>query len=582
MSDLTRPSEKQTLRREPKVDQSQQESDKITAKRRNKPRKDNEVKKDNVPKTKIPEAANDSDYSNQESLAESQLQIGAEQLISLRQENANSSELTDIASGISTKLTDLSQRLKEKQQAANSSAEVPDITTTSDVLVDRQNNGASESNNQLPAPVAESEKPSNSLIEPPKADGEVKGAPDAKGAILINAVGAVTSAVTAGFKKSISVVDKISGMLFKYTVTQAVNAAKLALAVLAVVLGIDLLKMAWQAWGEKIMEKFDEWLTTFKGWWDDFVDWTGDFSDMKTAFESMDGSLMGIKNAWQTGDWPALAASIGSAFLTGIKTLEGILARTVSKLIATILNALGFKDAAKSVEAEGLQQYQNMTNNRLSPENQKKLAEEQIKREKSDGLTPTQRGVTSFLPDKWRKNLGLISNDEYSQIQSEKKDQSARANLSYDDQVKSVAAANEAREAVARYKDIASNVNPNNQSDVSKADKYRKEAQDYINSPGLSLTPSIKAELQKQLDSLDTKGNIKNYVKPDKSENSTETQAAKNIKMAEAAKSSTIKQSPAQNTTVNNNIVKSNRTIQLQSPITSTRAPGIFRATGVN
>ncbi|CAL1777032.1 putative tape measure protein [Acinetobacter phage vB_AbaM_DLP1] len=524
------------------------------------------------------------DTNTQEQVGIQRQQLGAANL-SLGIQDLQNQKLEEISastSEISSKLSALSDKLKQKYEAAAPVSEAPiqNADSTSEILANKLN--AKDSSAQAPEPVKivpDEKKPSEDLLSKPS---EVKGAPDNTASMIVGAVKGVQGAITAGFKKTTSIADKISGMLLKYTVTQAVQAAKLALAVFAIIFAIDMLKIAWQVWGDKIMAKFEEWSQTFGKWWDNFKQWSSYFSDMKNSFEGMKGDLMGIRNAWESGDWPALASAIGTAFIDGIKTLSGMLDRVITKLVATLLDKLGFSKAAKAIEAEGLQNYQNMTNNRLSPENQRKLAEEQIRREEKDGLTPTQRGKTSFLPDSWRKNLGLISADEYNQIQAEKKDQNARRGLSHEDNVKAVAATNEAREAIARFKNIADNVNPNNPAQVAEADKYKKEAQQYINSPGLALVPTVKAELQNQLDSYKPKNNVKASVQPDKSTPSKDTQLVQNIKVAEANKVSRSAAQASTTANINTNIVKTNKSYNVQSPITGTRAPGVFKATSVN
>ncbi|EQA7786667.1 hypothetical protein ACX818_001252 [Acinetobacter baumannii] len=503
--------------------------------------------------------------------------------VNVNQENTLN-EISASTAEISAKLSVLSDKLREKYNSTVSASEVPieNADTTSEVLAGKLRDDKPSDDKTLPQLIQVDPKPSNSLLNNSE-ESKVEGAPSTgKFGLLLDGINSLKGAVVGGFKKSIGITDKISSMLLKYSVTQAVQAAKLAAAVFAIILGLDLLRIAWQVWGEKIMAKFEEWSKVFSDWWDGFKEWSSYFKDMKYSFEGMQGDLMGIRNAWESGNWPALAAAIGTAFLDGIKTLSGMIDRVITKLISTLLDKLGFSKAAKAVEAEGLQRYQNMGNNRLDPENQRKLAEEQLRREKNDGLTPTQRGVTSFLPDTWRKNLGLISDDEYGQIQAEKKDQAARKGLSHEDQVKNVAATNEAREAIARYRNIAENVNPNNKSDLEKADKYKKEAQQYINSPGVALTPSVKAELQAQLNSISSKSNIKSKVQPAQSAEAKETQLVKSIKTSEANKAKASQTQPTGTANVQTNIVKTNKSYNIQNPITSTRAPGVFKATGVN
>lgn len=534
-------------------------------------------------KIKLPDmAANDEDNINSEILLndEKKLKESTEHTEQLKNSNDLSAKQVDSLQAISSKLDVLTDKLRLKTEASKADEAV----TTSDVLTEKSNPELVKPDKpaEPKLPVADEPKPSADLLDKKDvASQAVEGAP-VKANPALMALNVIGGTIKAGFKKVISGADRMFSMVFKFSLSQAAQAAKVAAAIGAIVLGIDIMKAVWQKWGADILAAFESFSNVVSEWWNGFTEFMSTFSDLKTAFESMSGSFMAIKNAWETGDWPALAGAIGKSIVNGLKTLEGVLGRVITSLLSKLLNVLGFKDAAKSVEAEGLQRYQNLTNNRLSDENQKKLAEEQLKREKKDGKTPTQRGVTSFLPDTWRKKIGFISGDEYDQIQAEKKDQYARKGLSHEDQVANVAAANEAREAVARFRDVAENVNPNNASQVAKFDKYKKEAQEYVNNAALSKTPTIKAELQNQINSISKLVSPKAAVKPNKSSESRDAQTARNINKAEAAKKSNS--SAASNTTnnVNSTVVKSNKSVNVHAPVTSTRAPGVFGATGVN
>lgn len=538
-------------------------------------------------KVPLQPAANDTLYDGESvEIAKDQLDVQETGVAVQEKQNTLIEDVVEGTNVISTKLTVLSDRLREKYEAANqATTDVPEPVketdkTTSEILGERNKQPEVKTEPELPQIVQTESKPSEDLTS--KGDN-VKGAPGGAAAtMLINGVQGVKSAVTTGFAKSASIADRISGMLFKFTLTQAANAAKIAAAIFLIILGLDVLKAVWTAWGEKIMAKFDEWGAKLSEWWEGLKNWSSYFVDMKDSFEGMQGDLMGIRNAWESGDWPALAKSIGVAFIDGVNTLGGIFDRVITKLLATILDKLGFTNAAKAVEAEGLQRYQNMTNNRLSEENQRKLAEEQLRREKSDKLTPTQRGVTSFLPDSFRNFVGILDNNEMGQIQAEKKDQAARQALSHEDQLKNVAAANEAREAVARLKNVADNANPNNKEQMAKVDKYKKEAEDYINNAALSKTPNVQAELKNQLEALTPKSNVKNNVRPAKSAEANDSQTAKNILALESQKRADAVTAGMNVVNASTNIVKSNKSFNIQAPITSTRAPGVFGATGVN
>ena len=545
------------------------------------------------------EAANDSldeikdqvaDKSADETIAESLTFIDSKMTQSISDNLADSidqrrseGDLIDETKIISAKLSLLVGKLTEMhadaQVEATQREAVKQEPTTSEAL-----SALAERNQPQPqAEVADSlspkeESPSTKLLD----DNKGKSGKElvAKANPVVMGLDKVGGLLKTGFKSSIGVMDKISGMLFKYTATQAIQAAKIAAAIFAIILAVDLIKIYWSVWGEKIMGKLSEWAEIFKGWWDTFTDWASGFSDFKTAFEGMGANLMEIKNAWTSGDFPGLAKAIGNALLTLGKTISGVLTRTLSSVFAALLRKLGFGDAADDMEAFGLRHYQNMTDNRLSDENQRKLAENQLKKEKEDGKTTTERGVTDFLPAKWRNKIGFLSDEEYSQVQAEKKDQSARSGLSEEDQLSAIAATNEARESLGRYKKFAEAANANNSADMAKVDKYKKEAQRYLGNKGLDLVPSTKAELNAQFNSIKVKPKG-DAVKPASAAESKDTQTVKAIKSAESNKAT----QQAQQTNVanvQNNVTRNSKTVNVQAPTTSTRAPGVHKAAGVN
>lgn len=545
------------------------------------------------------EAANDSldeirdqvaDKSADETIAESLTSIDSKMTQSISDNLADSidqrrseGDLIDETKIISAKLSLLVGKLTEMhadaQVEATQREAVKQEPTTSEAL-----SALAERNQPQPqAEVADSlspkeESPSTKLLD----DNKGKSGKElvAKANPVVMGLDKVGGLLKTGFKSSIGVMDKISGMLFKYTATQAIQAAKIAAAIFAIILAVDLIKIYWSVWGEKIMGKLSEWAEIFKGWWDTFTDWASGFSDFKTAFEGMGANLMEIKNAWTSGDFPGLAKAIGNALLTLGKTISGVLTRTLSSVFAALLRKLGFGDAADDMEAFGLRHYQNMTDNRLSDENQRKLAENQLKKEKEDGKTTTERGVTDFLPTKWRNKIGFLSDEEYSQVQAEKKDQSARSGLSEEDQLSAIAATNEARESLGRYKKFAEAANANNSADMAKVDKYKKEAQRYLGNKGLDLVPSTKAELNTQFNSIKVKPKG-DAVKPASAAESKDTQTVKAIKSAESNKA-TQQAHQTNVANVQNNVTRNSKSVHVQAPTTSTRAPGVHKATGVN
>lgn len=478
---------------------------------------------------------------------------------------------------LSGKLSVLSDKLNSKYAAANDSTYIKAEDTTSSALIEseKQNDVNPKTDQQIGEKLSpKKEKPSKDLLENDGKSG--KELTSIKNPISVG-IDKLGSLIKTGFKSSVNAVDKVTGFLFKMSLSRAIEAAKMAAAIFAIILAIDIIKIYWEKWGESIIAKLTEWAEIFKGWWDTFTNWATQFASFTTAFETMGANLMAIRNAWENGDFPALASAIGGAILDLAQRVAATVGRVVASVIAAALRKFGFKGVADDVEANAIRFQQNVTDNKLSPEEQKKLAENQVKKEAKDGKTTTERGITDFLPNSWRNNLGIISDEEYSQIKKEKQDQKSREGLTHEQKVQNVMATNEARESLERYKKYADSADPNNKKDIEKVNKYKKEAENYLKSEYLSLTPETKSELTRQYNSIKVKSAP---VKPATSAENKDVQTVNSIKQNEAAKTSQAPQSNTAN--IQNNIVKQNKNVIVQSPVTSTRAPGVFNATGVN
>lgn len=534
-------------------------------------------------------AANDSDEDpiNQlenETVEQTEVLKAIDQKIAVQTENSitsttNQQELI----GAIDRLNGLTTRLHQKYEAANDSVDKlkPEQTTLesiTDVGGDAPPTQQQENSEAGEKLFPKRPKPSNGLVE---GDGQKSGKEleSTKDAPMKMGFKSVVDVLKSGFKSAQSSADKISMFLFKMSITQVARAAVIASMLFSIIAAIDVIRIYWAIWGEKVLAKINEWLGVLNGWWESFKTFMGDFAAKFEVFESIGANLMEIKNAWVSGDFPALAKSIGGALLDLGKTITAMFTKAVTSILGTILRKFGMDDTADTVESIGLRRYQNLTDGKLSKEEQLKLAESQVKNEEKDGKTTTERGMTDFLPASWRKKLGLISNSEYDQIQKEKKDLDSRKNLSHDDKVKNTAATNEAREAIARYKKFAEAANPNNPKDMEKVNKYKQEAQSYLSNKALDLTPTTKAELVKQYNTISSSKQAK--VTPVSAKESNETQLVQSIKNNEAKNKA--KDNVATTTAnVQNNVVRNNKNVYVQQPVTSTNAPGIHGAIGVN
>lgn len=489
------------------------------------------------------------------------------------------SELQNIANKadeINNRLRTLSDNLKAKYEPEAAEGVTPE-KTSSEAIGDRLKGQQPQTEAKLPELIPQEPKPSDDLLD--KGPQEVKGGPgfDVK-SLMGGPIGIMTNVMKIGFSKVVGVQEKIGGLINKFGLGQIAEAAKTAAFVLMLVIAIDVLRIAWEKWGDAIVKKLQEWGEKIAEWWEGLKEWGSSFADMKFALEGMTDNMMSIKNAWESGDWPSLAIAIGKLFAEAIMTLSGILDRVITKLLSTLLDKLGFKDAAKSVEASGLESYQAKTNAKLDEENQKKVAEAQYEREQNSTkfFDPSKLSFNPLRPVEMGKNFVSAFNTTKSEPT---KDQKAREGLSKEDQVKVIAATNEARKAVARYEDVAKAADVNNPAQLEKLNKYKAEAQQYVNNPELAKAPSIKNELQTKLGSIVTKKAAS--VQPEKSAESKDAQATQAIKAA-STKDSKSGTGTTNTANVQNNVVKNSKSYNVQAPVTSTTAPGIFGGSKVN
>lgn len=516
-----------------------------------------------------------SELKNIVSNTSAQTDISAEALTEL-------SNLNVIAADISTKLTVLSNALKEKYEKVK--VETPQVDkeeSTSEVIADKFKDNSNETPKVEVTVPPKPSKPSNELLDNSDKEEKSERQKDAKDHMVLTALDGIKTTIFKGFEKSTSVADKISALLFKTSLTNAAKQAALLVGLAAIILAIDTIKILWSKWGADVMAKLDEWGTTLAGWWETFKEWAGTFADLKNAFDTMTASFMDIANAFVNGDWMGLAVALGKVFKDTLDLVSGTLIRILTKVISSALSYFGFKDKAKDVEAFGLDAYQQLTGNQLSAENQKKVAERKAKEESKSGKVASEQdaGLLGYIPTDWKNQLGL--NNEFRQraIEADKRDKSTRDKLSDNDKAEAIASTESARNSVERFRDIADSYDPNNKAQKDKFDKAKGEAQQAVNN--IKNAPNMKAELQKQI--VEASQMTSKYVaKPAPSKEKQDVKSASSIKQAEAAKNKKAQAQSQVNANVTNTVINSNKAVNVQRPITSSRAPGIFGATKVN
>lgn len=490
--------------------------------------------------------------------------------------NSHLEQIEKSTADSNTTLSKLSSQLESKFSGQVQSPQVVEHKTTEEIIKDFADKSKAKTESSEPAilpavlPGATTKKDLGGATTPKeqkaKSDSTKASHPAMK----------VFNVVKSGFKSVKSVGDKIAGFLFKGALTAAIEAAKMAGIIFLIIAAIDLVRIHFKYWTEKFSAQFDAVKEIIMGYFERFKAWMESIMPM---FSGLFDAIDYIRNVFAKGDWSALAGAIGNVMKEAFSTLGAMIQNGIAKLAAILLRKFGFKDTADSIEAIGLENKQNMTNAPLTPEEQKKVAKQQQKMLDQD-YTPTQTGITAFLPDKFRRAIGALSDGEYDQIQAEKKNMSQLKGLNNEDQTNTIGAMNEARAALNRYENKVEKLDPSDPNQAAKIDNAYKEAKTAISDPDLKNVPDVKVELENQLSKLQAKTG-RTAPKPAPAANSPEAAQANSIARKTAEAKAPVAQA-ANNTSVNTTMVKNNKSVHVQAPVTSTNAPGVFHGAGVN
>ncbi len=486
--------------------------------------------------------------------------------------------LTGVASTISDKLSRLASMLESKVQAVEQKVQESGASTSTGLSViedklpdpdEPESPGLPErilppldDNNNLPdedffPPVPQ--EPENNKKDQKKDD---KKPTDMLGDLLKTTKG--------GFKATISITDKISSMLFKYTVTALAEAAKMAAMLFALVLGIDLLRIHFKYWTDKFMSNFDEFSA-------EAGEWGG-------LLQSIFGMLGDIKKFWEAGDWSGLAVAIVKGLADVIYNLSEIMSLGISKISASILDALGFENAATTIRGSALEGFQERTGNSLSEDDQKALAKYQSKRiEEGPGIID-KAGEFKTRAFDWV--LGRENKIDSTQASDRDQETQNLKAMAPEKREETLIKQNEARAAVQRLEKYIGDVDPENPTNMQSLEKAYNSAKKAISDSAISDQPATKKELDKRFQRVESKyQKLKedNTPKPAAPATSEDNQRVQNIQKAENAKEQSKKSTGdmnVANTQVNN--VNNSKTIHQVQTVTATPAPGVFGATGVN
>lgn len=150
----------------------------------------------------------------------------------------------------------------------------------------------------------------------------------------------IVSSVDNGFKKTISIADSISSMLFKYTLTAVLNFAKMAALVLSLIMTFDVLSRHFTHWTKMFDENYAE-----------FKDQLG---SLATPFENIHGVITDLMNYFKSDEYAKMFVRLAEGAFDQMKYMVNMMMVGLAKLGATILRALGADEKADSLEASAI------------------------------------------------------------------------------------------------------------------------------------------------------------------------------------------------------------------------------------
>lgn len=511
--------------------------------------------------------------------------------------NTELRKLNDTALQISEKLAQLSTLLENKVNvqstgqgqtstaAANSSSTSLAVISEAIPDIEQSNEDLRATIERLLPDVSRSEPDADflpedrqPLVPPPTPDAPpaqvVNDSKDDKGKnksgqSISDKLDELIKTTKGGFKSSVGFADKISNMLFKYTVTAAAAAAKTAAMILSIVLAIDVIRIHFDYWSKLFETNFTEFNAKAKEW--------------APLLEAIITSVNEVREAWEKGDFSGLALAIVKGIGSVIKELGELIVLGLSKAVAGLFRSMGMEDKALDVEGDALQTYQEHTGAKLSEENANTLAKYQAKQ-----YDRKQELADSTLGNSAAAKLVLLgqngTRDDYDKIQAGHV--TPVSGLNETDKLSAIKASNEASAAMTRFNKYVEDADPSKASSKSNIEKAYNEIKNDLNDPALNKAPDLKAMLEKKLSDIDAKYNTFKssgaQVKPDDISENPDTKSVQRIAQNSNANTGGSQAQTGNNIQVNN-VSKTSRTQINTPPQSSSPAPGMSNhAFGVN
>ncbi|AAX63670.1 gp29 [Aeromonas phage 31] len=370
----------------------------------------------------------------------------------------------------------------------------------------------------------------------------------------------IVKSVDSGFKRTVNIADSISSTLFKYTITAALNFAKMAALVLSLIIAFDVLSRHFSHWTQMFQEQYAE-----------FKETLGSFG---TPFENLTGIVTDLVNYFKSDEYLKMFVRLAEGAADQMIYIVNMMMVGLAKLGAAILRALGADDKADTLEASAISVATKTVGYTPSEEEEATIGRVR----KRQAQEEAEQSEASWWEKKKREWDGKpIETDEEKAVRERKKSIAENTTaeqfgkhdaLSQKIQHVGVTAEkNEtSNELLGKHRELlekrASDVEQAKQSGEITTESYKQ----------------LKVEIEKQREFLDAheqkllkpKASIKPAPEP---EIGVVGSIAKEEKRVEA--SQTAKQEAASNYNTNANIVKNNNQTLVQAPRTSSPGPGI-------
>lgn len=482
------------------------------------------------------------------------------------------SKLNDTTSLINDKLTKLADLLSKKhdvQQDVQKTSPGTALETITEQIPDTPEQPPLDELLERLIPPQDNRIPDSDFFppveEPEEKKEDKKESEDKNKKFFDLKFGELTKGVKAGFGKTISLTDKISNMLFSYTVTALAQMAKTAAMVMGVIMLIDLIKVHFNYWTKLFEKNFVEFNKQAKEW-----------GPLLTSISEMSNEIV---KAFVKGDWGGLAKAIGSGLVDVIDKLGETIMLGMGKLLAGMLRALGFTDSADNIEGAALDRFQSVTGAELSEEDAQMRAKYVDRQEREYDEQPEWK---RNLSARFQKFTGQIDDDEYNRLLKGDKKQAAYADLSDEERLKIITARNNAEAELKRTKEYVERTDASDSARMDSAkDAVQSTSSRYKELEALSseVAKDLKVELDQLQNLLDSKTSATAPVaepipaaeQPEVKQSASIKAAADNREVARMREANTQSQPIQVNTAVNKNSTH----VYRMPPQTSTSAPGM-------